>query len=56
MKLMPTTRGVAPCFVLPENALSCLRILLFMSTGAVDRSVAWSGHSTARGPLSGVAK
>jgi hypothetical protein len=55
MKMMPTTRGVVPCFVLPENALSCLPILFFMSTGAVDRTVAWSEHSTARGPLSGVA-
>jgi hypothetical protein len=56
MKLMPTPRDVIPRFVLPENALSCPPSLSFTSTGAVDRSVAWFGHASARGPLSAAAK
>jgi hypothetical protein len=54
MKLMPTPSD--PRFVLSENALSCLPILSFMSTGAVDTSAAWSANAAARGPLSGAAK
>jgi len=56
MKLMPTTVDVFPRFVLWENALSCLPILSFMSTGAVDTSVAWSANAAARGPLSAAGK
>jgi hypothetical protein len=55
MKLMPRTMDVIPSFDLPENALSCLPILSFMSNAAADRSVAWPVRSTGRGPLSVVA-
>jgi hypothetical protein len=56
MKLMPTIGDVFPRFVLSENALSCLPILSFMSSGAVDTSAAWSANAAARGPLSAAAK
>jgi hypothetical protein len=56
MRMRPTIMAVIPRFVLPKNALSCVPILFFMSTGAVGRSVTWSRRSTARGALSAAAK